>query len=118
MNDEGLAAAGAANPFRLPRNHPGIGSLGCVRRTGGNDVADAPAATVVLQRGTFSLESGHGSISGIPVQCPCAGRRAEIAVDQIRTVSKERLGRRLDRLARPLAAQLRQLITEMYGQSR
>jgi len=25
MNDEGLADAGAANPFRLPRLHPGIG---------------------------------------------------------------------------------------------
>ena len=49
------------------------------------------------------------------VQCPCAGRRAEIAVDQIRTVSKERLGRRVDRLAPSLAALLRQLITEMYG---
>jgi hypothetical protein len=24
MNDEGLADVGAANPFRLPRNHPGI----------------------------------------------------------------------------------------------
>ena len=50
------------------------------------------------------------------VQCPCAGRRAEIAVDQIRRVSKERLGRRLDRLVPALAAQLRQLITEMYGE--
>src|SRR5262245_57220395 len=27
MNDEGLADAGAANPFRLPRLHPGIGSV-------------------------------------------------------------------------------------------
>src|SRR5262245_25537985 len=27
MNDEGLADARAANPFRLPRLHPGIGSL-------------------------------------------------------------------------------------------
>ena len=26
MNDEGLADAAAANPFRLPRLHPGIGS--------------------------------------------------------------------------------------------
>jgi hypothetical protein len=26
MNDEGLADARAANPFRLPRPHPGIGS--------------------------------------------------------------------------------------------
>jgi mRNA interferase MazF len=49
------------------------------------------------------------------IKCRCAGRRAEIAVDQIRTVSKERLGRRVDRLAPSLAAQLRRLITEMYG---
>lgn len=45
----------------------------------------------------------------------CAGRRAEIAVDQIRTVSKERLGRKLDTLEPPVAAHLRRLITEMYG---
>jgi hypothetical protein len=28
MNDEGLADAEAANPFRLPRLHPGIGFAG------------------------------------------------------------------------------------------
>jgi mRNA interferase MazF len=50
------------------------------------------------------------------IQCACADRRAEIAVDQIRTISKERIGRRIDRLAPSLAAQLRHLITEMYGQ--
>ena len=50
------------------------------------------------------------------IQCACARRRAEVAVDQIRTVSKERLGRRVDRLTPSLAAQLRQLITEMYGE--
>ena len=50
------------------------------------------------------------------IQCLCAGRKAEIAVDQIRTISKERLGKRVDRLAQPLAAQLRRLITEMYGE--
>ena len=50
------------------------------------------------------------------ILCPCAGRRAEIAVDQIRTISIERLGRRIDRLAPSLATQLRQLITEMYGE--
>jgi mRNA interferase MazF len=49
-------------------------------------------------------------------QCACAGRRAEIAVDQIRTVSKGRLGRRVDRLVPSLAAQLRLRITEMYGE--
>ena len=50
------------------------------------------------------------------IQCACAGRRAEIAVDQIRTISKERLGRRLDRLEPALAEHLRRLITEMYGE--
>lgn len=50
------------------------------------------------------------------IQIACAGRKAEIAVDQIRTLSKERLGRRLDVLEPSEAAQLRRLITEMYGE--
>jgi mRNA interferase MazF len=49
------------------------------------------------------------------VQMVCAGRKAEIAVDQIRTLSKERLGRRLDALQPATAMLLRRLITEMYG---
>jgi mRNA interferase MazF len=50
------------------------------------------------------------------IRTVCAGRKAEIAVDQIRTLSKERLGRRLDALEPAEAAQLRRLITEMYGE--
>ncbi|MGH2670954.1 MAG: type II toxin-antitoxin system PemK/MazF family toxin, partial [bacterium] len=50
------------------------------------------------------------------VRTVCAGRKAEIAVDQIRTISKERLGRRLDGLEPAAAVQLRRLITEMYGE--
>jgi mRNA interferase MazF len=50
------------------------------------------------------------------IQCSCSGRLAEIAVDQIRAVSKERLRRRVDRLDARVAEQLRALITEMYGQ--
>ena len=50
------------------------------------------------------------------VQTACAGRKAEIAVDQIRTLSKERLGRRLDELEPATAMQLRRLISEMYGE--
>jgi mRNA interferase MazF len=46
----------------------------------------------------------------------CAGRDAEIALDQIRTLSKLRLGRRIDRIDPTVATQLRQLITEMYGE--
>jgi len=49
------------------------------------------------------------------LQITCAGRAAEIAVDQIRTISKERLGRRIDALGSGAAAQLRRIITEMYG---
>ena len=50
------------------------------------------------------------------VQTVCAGRKAEIAVDQIRTISKERLVRRLDELEPATALMLRRLITEMYGE--
>ena len=50
------------------------------------------------------------------IQVTCAGRAAEIAVDQIRTISKERLGKRKGALDRPQAAQVRRLMTEMYGE--
>ena len=50
------------------------------------------------------------------IQIRCAGRKAEIAVDQIRTLSKGRLGKRLDDLVPASAAQVRRLVTEMYGE--
>jgi len=50
------------------------------------------------------------------LQISCAGKPAEIAVDQIHTISKSRLKQRIDRLPHPLAAQLRRIITEMYGE--
>ena len=50
------------------------------------------------------------------LRIPCAGKTAEIAVDRIRTISKQRLRRRLDRLSSEHAAQLRRIITEMYGE--
>ena len=50
------------------------------------------------------------------LQIQCAGKRAEIAVDQIRAISKQRLGKKLDRLSAGEAAQLRRMITEMYGE--
>jgi len=49
------------------------------------------------------------------LQVRCNGRRADIAVDQIRTVSKTRLGVRVGALSDDEAAALRLLITEMYG---
>ena len=50
------------------------------------------------------------------LQVPCAGKTAEIAVDRIRTIGKQRLRRRLDHLSVEHAAQLRRIITEMYGE--
>ena len=44
----------------------------------------------------------------------CAGQPAEIAVDQIRTLAKTRLGSPLDALSSSAAAALRSLISEMY----
>lgn len=43
-------------------------------------------------------------------------KRAEIAVDQIRTISKARLGAKLGSLSEADAQSLRRLITEMYGE--
>ncbi len=45
----------------------------------------------------------------------CAGKPAEIAVDQIRVISKSRLARRIDQLSVPDTEELRRLISEMYG---
>ncbi len=50
------------------------------------------------------------------IQIECAGKPAEIAVDQIRTLSKHRLIKKLDKLASQDATLLRQLITEMYSE--
>ena len=50
------------------------------------------------------------------LQVRCGGRPAEIAVDQIRTVSKIRLGDRIGSLRPDEAAALRRVITEMYGE--
>ena len=49
------------------------------------------------------------------IQVRCSGKPAEIAVDQIRTISTQRLGRKVDALAPVDAARLRELIVEMYG---
>jgi mRNA interferase MazF len=50
------------------------------------------------------------------LQVRCGGRPAEVAVDQIRTVSRTRLRGRIGALTRNEAASLRRLITEMYGE--
>ena len=50
------------------------------------------------------------------IQTTCEGKPAEIAVDQIRPISKLRLIKKLDKLSPADITLLRQLITEMYGE--
>ena len=50
------------------------------------------------------------------IQVVCNKSPAEIAVDQIRTISKDRLKRKIDTLSHEDARKLRLLITEMYGE--
>jgi len=50
------------------------------------------------------------------IQITCANSNAEIAVDQIRTISKQRLRKKIDKLSHGKVAQLRKLITDMYGE--
>ena len=50
------------------------------------------------------------------IQILCEKKPAEIAVDQIRSISKQRLKRKIDNLSTSDAQKLRYLITEMYGE--
>ena len=50
------------------------------------------------------------------LQIKCQGKSAEIAVDQIRAVSKARLMSKMGALSAKEARELRLLISEMYGE--
>lgn len=50
------------------------------------------------------------------LQVPCGGQPAEIAADQIRTVAKARIGRKIGALSDRNAMALRRVLTEMYGE--
>ena len=50
------------------------------------------------------------------LQVLCDGQDAEIAIDQIRTISRRRLVRRIDRLSAEDASELRRIISEMYAE--
>jgi mRNA interferase MazF len=49
------------------------------------------------------------------IQIKSEGKSAEIAVDQIRTISKIRLKKKIGSLSSANANELRRLISEMYG---
>jgi mRNA interferase MazF len=76
------------------------------------DVLNEALATVTVCPLTSQLHPAWRS----RVQIRCAGKPAEIAVDQIRNISKQRLGRKLDALSENDSSALRRVITEMYGE--
>ncbi len=50
------------------------------------------------------------------IQVKCQGKSAEVAVDQIRTISRRRLIKKLDKLSASNAHLLRLTISDMYGE--
>jgi len=77
-----------------------------------SDEMNAAVETVVVCPLTTKLHPRWRS----RVQITTGGKRAEIAVDQIRTVSQQRIIRRLDKLTAKAATELRRTISEMYGE--
>ncbi len=77
------------------------------------DALNRHSDTVVVCPLTSKLHPGWRS--RLPVRC--AGKPAEIAVDQIRTLSTLRLVKQVDALKPADAEKLRHLIVEMYGLS-
>jgi mRNA interferase MazF len=75
------------------------------------DTLNRALETVVICPLTSQLHPGWRTRIAISI----AGKRAEIAADQIRAVSKRRLGRKLGSLSTRDAAVLRRLLNEMYG---
>jgi mRNA interferase MazF len=76
------------------------------------DEMNAALQTIVVCPLTTNIHRGWRS----RIQLLCAGRKAEIAVDQIRAISKERCVKKVDQLSVSVGKELRLLITEMYGE--
>jgi mRNA interferase MazF len=76
------------------------------------DALNAQLQTVTVCPLTTPLHPSWRSRLGVRI----ARRDAEVAVDQIRTISKSRLGKKLGALSAKDASALRRLITEMYGE--
>jgi mRNA interferase MazF len=76
-----------------------------------DDAMNATLSTVAVCPVTSRLHARWPS----RVRATIAGRAAEIAVDQIRTIDKGRLGDRIDSIGDAAAAEVRHVITLMYG---
>ena len=76
------------------------------------DVLNEHMQTVTVCPLTSQLHPAWRSRLGVQ----CGRQKAEIAVDQIRTISKAKLGNKIGILSNDEAAALSRLITEMYGE--
>ncbi len=76
------------------------------------DVLNQALETVVVCPLTTKLHPGWRS----RMQIKCQGKNAEIALDQIRTISKSRLRSKMGHITPREAKELRRLISEMYGE--
>jgi len=76
------------------------------------DALNSALKTVVVCPITSQIHLGWRS----RLQIRLKGRVGEIAVDQIRSVAKERLGKKIQALPPSDAAVLRQLLSDMYGE--
>ena len=76
------------------------------------DVLNEALETVVICPLTTRLHPRWRS----RLQIKCQGKSAEIAIDQIRTISKSRLISKMGDLSKPDSQELRRLISEMYGE--
>lgn len=108
-----LVAVGNSRGVRLPRE--------LLRKYGISDVLvleERPDAmnqridTVVICPLTSQLHPHWASRVG----CECEGRPAEVAVDQIRTISKSRLGNSLGKIDALTAAEVRSVIRLLYAE--
>jgi len=76
-----------------------------------DDLMNANLRTIVVCPLTTKLHPNWRS----RIQIKCGDCPSEIAVAQIRTISKLRLTEKIDSLEAEAAAELRSLIVEMYG---
>jgi mRNA interferase MazF len=76
------------------------------------DQLNAVLQTVTICPLTSQLHPGWRT----RMQVRIGGHPGEIAVDQIRTISKSRIGRKLGALTSKESSLLRRIITELYGE--
>ena len=87
-----------------------------VNNEGINPVNEIPTTENLDTPVSDAIENKEILVSSEILETNISEKNAEIAVDQVRTISKLRLQNKIDSLSNTKAAQLRKLITDMYGE--